>query len=48
MKVYNLNNDYEFLCDRGISRSAFQWQIKLEMMAWNLIAKIINCIGNLG
>ena len=42
MEIYK--NRWEYLKDRGVSRSGSQWELDLEIRMWNFIARIVNLI----
>jgi len=50
MKIYDTTKDeyglvrgnYEYLCDRGVSRSGTKGELLFEMRVWNFIARIVN------
>ena len=44
MKIYDTNDIYYYLVDRGVSCSGQIWEIKLEIRLWNFIANIVNKI----
>ncbi len=44
MKLYNKEEHYEYLVDRGIGRSGNIELLKFEILVWNFIARIFNLV----